>query len=324
MKFLKLLFYTTSLLLISTTATAQKSQPSRKLGPYTMYEQIIYPAKQQRIMTYLAHDYTEGRECGTRGNQLAGKYIRENFEKYGLEPFNSESFYQPFLADSTTVGRNIVGMIPSSVPSDEYVIVAAHFDHLGMLNGAIYNGADDNCSGVTALLNLADMFGTMKKAKTGPDKNIIFVALDGKEKNMAGSKHFVKNLPIDKKKILCAINLERIGTTIEPIHDNDTNFVIILGEHTLRKGDKERLKNCNRYYNIDLDIDFTFYGSEKFTDLYYKLSDQIIFNNAGIPSLLFTSGFHKHTYKVTDDPEIISYQVLKKRTILAFYFIMML
>lgn len=297
---------------------------SRKLGPYTMYEQIIYTAKQERIINFLAHDYTEGRECGSHGGQLAAKYIRDNFEKYGLQPFCHESFYQPFMADSTTKGRNVVGYIPSSIFSDEYIIITAHYDHIGKINDNIYNGADDNASGVTALLNLADMFGTMKKTKTGPDKNIIFVALDGKEKDMAGSIHFLKELKIDKSKIKCVINLERLGTILEPVHDNDTNFVIVLGEKTLRKGDRGKIGMCNNFYNINLDIDFSFYGSDRFTELYYQLSDQITFHRAGIPSLLFTSGFHKHTYKTTDDPQIISYPVLKKRTLLVFYFIMML
>ncbi len=310
--------------LILSSITVSGKEKTRKLGPYTMYEQIIYPAKQQRILYYLSHDYAQGRESGTPGAQMSAEYIRDLFEQYGLQPLYGESFYQPFMADSTTKARNVVGIVPSSIPSDEYIIVAAHYDHLGTINGAIYNGADDNGSGVTALLNLADMFGTMKKTKTGPDKNIIFVALDGKEKNMAGSKHFVKNLGISTKKIKCAINLERIGTIIEPVHDNDTNFVIVLGEKTLRKADRGKITMCNNYYNIDLDIDFTFYGSEKFTELYYQLSDQIVFHEAGIPSLLFTSGFHKHTYKVTDDHDIISYPVLKKRTLLVFYFIMML
>ncbi len=320
----RVLLTLTVIFLVFPSNTVFGKEKNRKLGPYTMYEQIIYTAKQQRILYYLSHDYTEGRESGEPGNQMAGEYIRDLFEQYGLQPFFGESFYQPFMADSTTKARNIVGYVPSSIPSDEYIIVSAHYDHLGTINGSIYNGADDNASGVTALLNLADMFGTMKKTKTGPDKNIIFVALDAKEKNMAGSKHFVRNLGISKKKIRCAINLERIGTIIEPVHDNDTNFVIVLGEKTLRKEDRGKIAMCNNYYNIDLDIDFTFYGSEKFTELYYQLSDQIVFHQAGIPSILFTSGFHKHTYKVTDDYEIISYPTLKKRTVLAFYFIMML
>ncbi len=313
-------------LILLATAALQAQERRRSLGPYTMYEQIVYQAKQERLMTWLSHDMNHGRATGTRDAARVARYIETHFKQYGLEPFCAGSFYQPFLADSAsgTVGRNVIGIVPSAVPSDEYVLITAHYDHLGVLDGNIYNGADDNASGVTVLLNLADMFGTMKKTRTGPDKNIIFAALDAKELNMAGSKHFVNHLIIGKDSIICAINIDQIGTVIEPVHEADTSFVIVLGEQTLRRQDRGLIDMCNRYYNIGLDIDHTFYGSENFTRLFYQLSDQIVFHEAGIPALVFTSGFHRHTYKTTDDPDIISYPVMKKRTLLIFYLTMML
>ena len=300
-------------LMLLVTAVLQAQERRRSLGPYTMYEQIIYQAKQERLMTWLAHDMNHGRATGTRDAARVARYIETHFRQYGLEPFCAGSFYQPFLADSAsgTVGRNVIGFVPSAVPSDEYVLITAHYDHLGVLNGNIYNGADDNASGVTVLLNLADMFGTMKKTKTGPDKNIIFAALDAKELNMAGSKHFINHLSIGKDSIICAINIDQIGSVLEPVHEADTNFVIVLGEQTLRRQDRGFIDLCNRYYNIGLDIDHTFYGSENFTELFYQLSDQIVFHR-------------RHTYKTTDDPDIISYPVMKKRTLLIFYLTMML
>ena len=312
--------------LMLATAALQAQERRRSLGPYTMYEQIVYQAKQERLMTWLAHDMNHGRATGTRDAARVARYIETHFRQYGLVPFCEGSFYQPFLADSAsgTVGRNVIGIVPSAVPSDEYVLITAHYDHLGVLDGNIYNGADDNASGVTVLLNLADMFGTMKKTRTGPDKNIIFAALDAKELNMAGSKHFVDHLIIGKDSIICAINIDQIGTVLEPVHEADTSFVIVLGEQTLRRQDRGLIDMCNRYYNIGLDIDHTFYGSENFTRLFYQLSDQIVFHEAGIPALVFTSGFHRHTYKTSDDPGIISYPVMKKRTLLIFYLTMML
>ena len=239
-------------LILLATAALQAQERRRSLGPYTMYEQIVYQAKQERLMTWLSHDMNHGRATGTRDAARVARYIETHFKQYGLEPFCAGSFYQPFLADSAsgTVGRNVIGIVPSAVPSDEYVLITAHYDHLGVLDGNIYNGADDNASGVTVLLNLADMFGTMKKTRTGPDKNIIFAALDAKELNMAGSKHFVNHLIIGKDSIICAINIDQIGTVIEPVHEADTSFVIVLGEQTLRRQDRGLIDMCNRYYNI--------------------------------------------------------------------------
>lgn len=303
--------------------TYSGTRTPQSLGPYTMFEQIIYTQKQERILSYIAHDCARGRATGSLAHQMVAKYIKDHFEQYGLAPFEGH-YWHSFMCDSTTKGHNIVGYIPSVIPSDEYVIISAHYDHIGALNGFVYNGADDNASGVTALLNLAEIFGTMRKAKMGPDKNVIFVAFDAKEKSMSGSRHFVKNLSIPKRSIICNINFDQVGSTLEPVHKGVEDYLIVLGESTLKKEDRGKLGICNRFYNINLDIDYTFYSSEAFTTLYYKLSDQVAFEEAGIPALLFTSGFHKHTYKISDDIDLISFSTLKKRTILAFYFIMML
>ena len=234
-----------------------------------MYEQIIYPAKQMRIMEWLADDMNEGRATGTISGQRVAWAITDMFRQYGLEPLFGSSFFQPFIADSLsgTRGRNVVGIVRSAVPSDEYVLISAHYDHLGILNGNVYNGADDNASGVTVLLNLADMFGTMKKTRTGPDKNIILAALDAKELNMAGSKALVGRLQEREMtdSILCAINIDQIGTVIEPVHEADTSFVIVLGEQTLRRQDRGLIDMCNRYYNIGLDTSRPSFSPPVFT-----------------------------------------------------------
>ena len=137
-------------------AGSGEQERKRSLGPYTMYEQIIYQAKQERIMEWLADDMSEGRATGTHAGMPAARFIEVLFRQYGLEPLFGSSFYQPFIADSLngTIGRNVAGIVRSAVPSDEYVLISAHYDHLGILNGNTYNGADDNASGVTVLLNL--------------------------------------------------------------------------------------------------------------------------------------------------------------------------
>ena len=314
---------------------------------------LVWKEKLERRIEFLSDSLCEGRATGTRGATEAAFRIMSHFRQAGLMSFDS-TYSKSFIAGEGITGHNIMGMLPGSRtrPCDSYIILGAHYDHLGILDGNIYNGADDNASGVTVLLNLADMFGTMRKTKTGPDKNIIFAALDAKELNMAGSKAFVDRLiqkesmsasistirpasdtsrnpeeefpGIPKDRIICAINIDQIGTVLEPVHEADTNFVIVLGENTLPKKHRGLIDMCNRYYNINLDIDHTFYGSENFTDLFYRLSDQIVFHEAGIPALIFTSGFHRHTYKTTDDPDIISYPVMKKRTMLIFYLTLML
>ena len=122
-------------LLIAASTAMQAQERRRSLGPYTMYEQIVYQAKQERIMEWLA------------AGMSAARFIEVLYRQYGLEPLFGGSFYQPFIADSLsgTRGRNVVGIVRSAVPSDEYVLISAHYDHLGILNGNVPRPLSAGC-----------------------------------------------------------------------------------------------------------------------------------------------------------------------------------
>ncbi|NMB36768.1 MAG: M28 family peptidase [Bacteroidales bacterium] len=283
------------------------------------YEQKLYRGKQQEILSHIADDMAQGRASGTIGKQAIEQYIVRRFREYGLKPYNWH-YIQSARYNDSIITRNVVGVIPAAVPTDKYVVIGAHYDHIGEINGIIYNGADDNASGVTALINLAEMFSAMKKDGNGPGKNIIFVAFDGKEFNMCGSDHFVKNLPFPARNITCMVNMDMIGTDLEPVGFR-REYLIALGEERLDPKYRGILGYLSRSKKYEMDLDLTYYGSKDFTRLFYRMSDQHSFAKAGIPALLFTSGIHKHTYKPSDLPEIINYDVLRKRTLLIFNFI---
>lgn len=292
----------------------------RPLSHYAPYEAVVSESEQRRILSYLADDQARGRQTGTWANEMVATYIRHEMEDYGLLPFFNGGYTQRFMVDSLK-GFNIAGWIPAKTPTDEYLVISAHYDHLGAINGYVYNGADDNASGVTAMLNLAKIYALMAERGEGPGKNLIFVAFDAKERSMAGSQFFVRNLGIPTKKILCNLNLDQIGSILEPVQKAAPEFIIVLGEHTLPKGTQRLTNSCNRIYKLGLDVNHTFYGSENFTEIIYDLSDQASFRKVGIPALLFTSGFTQHTYKTTDDVQYIDFDVLRLRTLLVFYFI---
>jgi Zn-dependent M28 family amino/carboxypeptidase len=285
------------------------------------YASKIVQNSLEGYLTFLSDDCTYGRGIGTVGHQLAGAMIRERFGNFGLIPFYRQTFTQSFMKDSI-IGRNIIGVVPSQYYSDKYIVVSAHYDHLGVLGGRIYNGADDNASGVAALLNLALLYSDMRIAREGPKINIIFAAFDGKESNMAGSRDFLKNLPIPAKNIVCDINLDQIGCIFAP-PGVDTNYVLVLGANKFNDI-RRRIDSQNRINGINLDICYDFYGSPAFAEIFYRSSDQYSFALKKIPSLLITSGIHMHTYKPTDDYYFINYPVLANRTKLVFYMIYML
>jgi hypothetical protein len=161
----------------------------------------------------LASDEMEGRKSGTRGIEKAAKYIENEFKRIGLSTFeNLETYRQTFnfihrKGEKEITSANIIGVLEGKSKKDEYVIISAHYDHLGNEGKGedkIYNGANDDASGVTGVLVLAEYF-----KKVGNERTIIFVAFTAEEMGLIGSTHFGKG--IDASKFVAGINLEMIG-----------------------------------------------------------------------------------------------------------------
>lgn len=283
------------------------------------YENLISTERQRQTLSYLADEMTEGRASGTDGKQMAEHFLVGQFRVMGLKPVDW-AYTQSFRYEDSLTIRNVVGLLPASVPSDEYIVIGAHYDHLGKLGHTIYPGADDNASGVTALLSIARMFCAMKADGAGPRKNLIFVAFDGKELGMAGSRWFVRHLPVPRSKITAMVNLDMLGTDLVPPGRN-REYLFAIGENTLPETYQGHLAYLCRRAAYKLDLDLTFYGSRDFYKMMYETSDQQPFARAGIPAVLFTSAFHQHTLKRSDTPAIIDYPLLRKRTLVIFNFI---
>ena len=198
----------------------------------------------EAYISFLASDLLEGREAGSRGNRIAGEYIVSNLKLLGIEPL-FDNYYQPFEAygrERQKKGRfqvhpdsiiklkqdthrklalnNIFGKIEGKNPN-EYVVIGAHYDHLGydssLCGDQIYNGADDNASGVSAVLQVAKAFMV-----TGvqPERTIIFAFWDGEEKGLLGSKYFVQSFPYINK-VKGYLNYDMIGRNhneAKPMH----------------------------------------------------------------------------------------------------------
>ena len=161
----------------------------------------------------LASDDMEGRKSGTPGIEKAAKYIESEFKRIGLTTFEGlDSYRQTFnfksrRSQEEITSANIIGVLEGKSKKDEYVIISAHYDHLGNQGKGedkIYNGANDDASGVTGVLALAEYF-----KKIGNERTIVFVAFTAEEMGLIGSKHFGEG--IDASKFVAGINLEMIG-----------------------------------------------------------------------------------------------------------------
>lgn len=282
------------------------------------YDRLIREEDHKRYVRYLTHPLAEGRAAGTTGNEYVRQMILSQFRQFGLEPYRG-SYTQSFRVDSL-IGRNITGFIPSGGQTDEYIIVGAHYDHLGILQGRFYPGADDNASGVAALLNLARVFAQIKRERGSLSRNILFIAFDAKEFDMAGSRYFTEHMHLDPRRIACMINIDQIGSTLAPPAENPA-YILVLGRETLRRTDAPKIERASLSAGSRLDIDYTFYRSPDFYRIFYRLSDHYPFAKKNIPALLFTSGITDRTYKTTDLEASVSYPVLTERTRLIFHLI---
>ena len=283
---------------------------------------------------HLCDSICEGRGSGQRGGGIAALWLQREFENIGLMKMSGGYAHAVKLNDGK-YGRNIIGMLPGSKATtrDRYVIVGAHYDHLGTLEGKMYPGADANASGTAALLSMAEMLSEYRNGGKTHDSNVIFVAFDAKEHDMAGSKALWRMIEngqlrdpqsgktITKDKIALMVNIDQIGCTISPLASGRKDYIIMLGNESLKPIKRDMLRICNRMFAIDMEIDLTYYGSKNFTRMFYRLSDQRVFIDNGIPAVLFTSGITMNTNKTRDNAQTIDTEILRKRIFLMYHWL---
>ncbi|MEL6365962.1 MAG: M28 family peptidase [Pseudomonadota bacterium] len=163
-------------------------------------------------LVILSADDMAGRAVGTPGGEKARAYIAGRFQEIGLRPVGGDSFVHPFIAAAPGTERgfaeaaNVLGLVPGSAPG--VIVVTAHYDHLGEKDGEIYNGADDNASGVATLLAMAADF-----METPPRHPIVFAALDAEEVGQRGAEDFVQSPPppIRMSGVILNVNLDMVS-----------------------------------------------------------------------------------------------------------------
>lgn len=300
----------------------------------TTAHNIIWEDKLYRQVDFLAGDMCEGRATGSKGGNEAAFWIVRSFRDAGLLKFG-DSYTRHIFPGGGEIGHNIIGMMPGSrkSPCDSYIIVGAHYDHLGILDGKIYPGADSNASGTAATVSLAQMFSSMKTLGRAYGKSIIFVAFDGQCMNLAGSYALWKMIengelvdplsgePVTRDKISLMVNIDQIGSSLSPLSSGRKDFMIMLGNDRLSEEDQSKISRCNLFYGTGLEISHTYYGSEDFTRIFYSLSDQRVFIENGIPSVLFTSGITMNNNKTYDSVQTLDMNVFRKRIILIFHWL---
>lgn len=289
--------------------------------------QSINRASAEATIGFLAGDELEGREAGFHGSRLASEYIVSLLQWMGVQPLG-ETYYQPFEAyrkerqkkgrlevhpDSIAKlkqevhqklsMRNVLGMIPGK-NKNEYVIVGAHFDHLGIdpaLDGdQIYNGADDNASGVSAVLQIARAFVTSGQQ---PERNVIFAFWDGEEKGLLGSKYFVQTCAF-LPQIKGYLNFDMIGRNNKPQQPKHVVYFYTASRPAFGDWLKEDIKK----YGLQLEPDYRSWDNP------VGGSDNGSFAKVNIPIIWYHTDGHPDYHQPSDHADRLNWDKIVEIT----------
>ncbi len=213
---------------------------------------------------------------------------------------------------------NVLGILEGTDLKDQYVVLTAHYDHLGKQNGTIWYGADDDGSGTVAILELAKAFTKAKAAGKGPRRSILFMTVSGEEKGLWGSDYYSSHpvLPLDKTSV--NLNIDMIGR-IDPSrkHGDSSNYIYIVGDDKLSSDLKPISEAVNKKYS-KLELDYKYNDPSDPERIYYR-SDHYNFAKKGVPVIFYFSGLHPDYHKPSDTPDKINYTLLQKRAQLIFF-----
>lgn len=227
--------------------------------------------------------------------------------------------YQVMSSEKMIMSENVLGFLEGTDKKDEVVVITAHYDHVGIGgSGAdkINNGADDDGSGTSAVLQLAKAFAEAKKEGKGPRRSILFMLVTGEEKGLLGSEYYSENPIYPLNKTVVDLNIDMVGRR-DPQHKDSAPYVYVIGSDKL----STELHNLNEQMNktyTKLILDYT-YNDEKHPDRLYYRSDHWNFAKKNIPIIFYFDGIHEDYHKPSDEVSKIEFDHLAKRTQLVFY-----
>jgi hypothetical protein len=217
--------------------------------------------------------------------------------------------------------ENVLGFLEGSDPvlKDEVLVITGHYDHIGLTtSGAdkVNNGADDDGSGTTGVLMIADAFVKARKAGKGPKRSILFMTVVGEEKGLLGSEWYSEHPVFPLEKTITDLNIDMIGR-VDEAHKNSPEYVYIIGSDMLSSDLNATGIKANDE-NIKINLDMT-YNNRTDPNRYYYRSDHYNFAKHGIPVIFYFSGVHADYHQPGDEVSKINFDLLSKRAQLVYY-----
>lgn len=285
------------------------------------YSNTITSEDLKKHLLKLTSKEFEGRKTGEKGQKIAAKYIADYYKSLEFEAAISEGqYYQTipkefFNGESKDASENVLAFIYGTEKPEEIIVISAHYDHLGKKEEVIFNGADDNGSGTSALLEIAEAFQKAVLEGEGPKRSILFLNLTGEEEGLYGSKYYTSHPVFPLKNTIVNLNIDMVGR-VDERHKDNPNFVYLIGADKLSQELHLISEAVNKKY-IQLELDYK-YNDVEDPNRYYYRSDHYNFAKNGIPIIFYFNGTHKDYHKETDTEDKINYEILTKRAQLVF------
>jgi hypothetical protein len=311
-------------LAINCASNKTATTASTPTGDARKYINSITSDELKAHLTIVASDEMQGRDTGSPGQKKAGRYLISQYEKNGVSfPKGTKGYYQPIPAsylnaksnENLPDSENIWAFIEGSEHPEEIVVVSAHYDHVGVKNGEVYNGADDDGSGTVGLLEIAQAFQQAKNEGHGPKRSILILHVTGEEHGLHGSRFYSENPLFPIKNTVADVNIDMIGRR-DDFHKDTNNYVYVIGSDYLSTDLFNVCEEVNKRY-INMNLDYKFNDRNDPNRFYYR-SDHYNFAKNGIPSVFLFNGVHADYHKATDEVDKIEFDALTKRTQLAF------
>ena len=212
---------------------------------------------------------------------------------------------------------NVASIIEGSQYPNEYIVITAHLDHVGIEGEDIFNGADDDGSGSMALLEIAQAFKMASLDGHGPKRSIVILHVSAEEKGLLGSEYYTDNPLYPLEDTITNLNIDMIGRT-DPTRDSDNdNYIYLIGTDRLSSMLHETSERVNKN-TVDLELDYRFNAWDD-PNRFYERSDHYNFAKNNIPVIFYFSGTHEDYHGPGDTPDKIRYDLLTKRTKLIFH-----
>ncbi|MBV9963355.1 MAG: M28 family peptidase [Parafilimonas sp.] len=213
---------------------------------------------------------------------------------------------------------DVIGVLPGTDKKDEYVFVTGHYDHLGKRDSVIYYGADDDGSGTTSVMQIAQAFAAARDKGYKPRRTMVFMTVSGEEKGLWGSEYYTNHplFPLDSTSV--DLNIDMVGR-IDPArtYGDSLNYVYTIGEDKL-SSDLMTIEDSinNTYSHLELDRKF---NDPNDPNRFYYRSDHYNFASKGVPIIFYFNGTHADYHQPTDTIDKINFDLMSKRVKLVFY-----